>query len=44
MHNKKKNMNWYFQQMYLLKDIGMYPKVSKTSASMYDNKILRMIL
>ena len=40
----KKNMNWYFHQMYLLKDIGMYLKVSKTSASMHDNKILRMIL
>ena len=40
----KKNMHWYFHQMYLLKNIGMYPKTSKTSTSMHDNKILRMIL
>ena len=38
------NMNWYFHQVNFLKDIGMYPKVSKTSASMHDNKILHMIL
>ena len=44
IHNKKNNINLYYHQIYILKDISMYPKLSKNPSYMHDNKILRMIL